>query len=213
MNTIDVSHIQDYIVTRPFEGVERLMSPKSVQSFKEHYKAWNNYVRSRFGKFLISRRFNLSAIRTHLLAYYSSEPTTGQNLWSLKGIDGEEAKILSLWFNCTPNLLQVYLKRMETGGTWMEINDSMINEFLLLNIDSLDRSDKRHLLDLFERIKNKEFPSILDQLNGRFPPRKEIDAMLLQFMGYSITEADQLLDYLYPALAEEVEKLKTLLEG
>lgn len=213
MNTIDLSHIQDYIVTRPFEGLERLMPPKSVQSFKENSKSWNNYVRSRFGKFLISRRFNLSAIRTHLLAYYSSEPTTGQNLWSLKGIDDEEAKILSLWFNCTPNLLQVYLQRMETGGTWMEVNDSMINEFLLFNIDSLDRSDKRHLLDLFERIKNKEFPSILDQLKGKFPPRKEIDTMLLQLMGYSIKEADQFLDYLYPALAEEVEKLKTLLEG
>jgi len=213
MNTIDLSHIQDYIVTRPFAGIERLMPPSSVQNFKEHSKAWNSYVRSRFGKFLISRRFNLSAIRTHLLAYYSSEPTTGQNLWSLKGIDEEEAKILSLWFNSTPNLLQVYLQRMETGGTWMEINDSMIHNFLLLNIDSLDKSEKRHLIELFERTKNTEFPSIIDQLNGRFSARKEIDRMLLQLMGYSLKEADQLLDYLYPALANEIEKLTTLLEG
>jgi len=213
MNTIDLSHIQDYIVTRPFEGLEGLMPPKSVQSFKEHSKAWNDYVRSRFGKFLISRRFNLSAIRTHLLAYYSSEPTTGQNLWSLKGIDEEEAKILSLWFNCTPNLLQVYLQRMETGGTWMEINGNMINDFLLLDIDSLDRSEKKHLLEIFEKVKNTEFPSILDQLKAEFLPRKEIDTTLLQLMGYSSKEAKQVLECLYPALANEIEKLKTLLEG
>jgi hypothetical protein len=73
--------------------------------------------------------------------------------------------------------------------------------------------DKRPLLDLFERIKNKEFPCILDQLKGKFPPRKEIDTTLLQFMGYSTKEAEQFLDYLYPALAQEIEKLKTLLEG
>jgi hypothetical protein len=32
-------------------------------------------------------------------------------------------------------------------------------------------------------------------------------------MGYSTDEANQLLDYLYPALANEIEKLKTLMEG
>jgi hypothetical protein len=213
MNRIDVSHIQDYVVIKPFEGIERLMAASSVQNFRGHSRAWNNYVRSRFGKFLISRRFNLSAIRTHLLAFYSSEPTTGQNLWSLKGVDEDEAKILSLWFNSTPNLLQVYLQRMETGGTWMEINDSMINEFLLPKVDSLDKGQKRNLLSLFERIRGIEFPSILDQLKGRFAPRKEIDIALLQVIGYSLDEANHLLDYLYPALADEIEKLTTLLQG
>jgi hypothetical protein len=37
--------------------------------------------------------------------------------------------------------------------------------------------------------------------------------MLLQLLGYSSEETDQLLGYLYPALAEEIEKLKTLMEG
>jgi hypothetical protein len=40
-----------------------------------------------------------------------------------------------------------------------------------------------------------------------------LDTMFLQLMGYSGKEADQLLDYLYPALTNEIEKLKTLMKG
>jgi hypothetical protein len=213
MDTIDVSNSQDYIVIEPFEGIERFLPSKSVNNFLRHTESWKKYVRSRFGRFMISRRFDLSATGTCLLAYYSSEPTTGQNLWSLKQVDQDEAKILALWFNSTPNLLQVYLERMETRGAWMEINDGMINDFLLLDIASLDRNEKKLLLDLFEKIGKTELPSILEQLKTKFAPRKEIDALLLQIMGYSDKEADQLLECLYPALANEIEKLKTLMGG
>jgi hypothetical protein len=213
MNTIDLSDSQDFVVIEPFEGIERLLPSKSVQNFKKHCESWRQYVKSRFGKFLVSRRFNLSAIGTHFLAYYSREPTTGQNLWSLKGANDEEARILSLWFNSTLNLLQVYLQRVETEGAWMEINDGMLNDFLLLDIDSLNKNEKKHLLGLFEKIGKIASPSILEQLKTKFVVRKEIDNMLLQILSYSSKEADQLLDYLYPALAGEIEKLKTLMEG
>ena len=213
LNTIDLSNSQDYVVIEPFEGIERFLPSKSVDNFRSHSQSWKKYVLSRFGEFLISRRFDLSASGTHFLAYYSAEPTTGQNLWSLKGVDEEEAMILSLWFNSTLNLLQIYLQRMETRGAWMEINDGMINDFLLFDIDSLKKNEKKRLLDLFEQVKNIEFPSILVQLKTKFAPRKEIDTVLLELLGYSSKEADQLLDYLYPALAEEIEKLKTMMEG
>jgi hypothetical protein len=134
-------------------------------------------------------------------------------LWSLKGVSEEEARILSLWFNSTPNLLQVYLQRMETRGTWMEINDGMINDFLLLDTHSLKKNERGNLLDLFEQMKNTEFPSILEQLKTTFAPRKELDTILLHFLGYSDKEVDQLLKYLYPALANEIGKLKTMMEG
>jgi methylase of polypeptide subunit release factors len=213
MRTIDVSESMDYIVIEPFEGIERFLPSKSVNNFLSHSQSWKKYVRSRFGMFLISRRFDISAAGTCLLAYYSSEATTGQNLWSLKGIGEDEAKILTLWFNSTLNLLQVYLQRMETRGAWMEINDGMINDFLLLDVGSLNKKEKKYLLDMFDRMKNLELPSIHEQLKTKFASRKELDTMLLQLLGYSSEEADQLLGYLYPALANEIEKLKTLMEG
>jgi hypothetical protein len=213
MNTIDLSGSQDFVMIEPFQGMEKILPSNSVKNFNKNCESWQKYVKSRFSKFLVSRRFNLSAVGTHFLAYYSREPTTGQNLWSLKGVDDEEAKILSLWFNSTPNLLQVYLQRVETEGAWMEINDGMLNDFMLLDMDSLDKVEKKQLLDLLKEIGRTESPSILEQLRTKYVPRKELDTLLLHVMGYSDKEALQLLDYLYPALALEIEKLKTMMEG
>jgi hypothetical protein len=213
MKIINISDSQDFVVVEPFQGIERLLPSKSVQNFKKHSGKWKQYVESRFGRFLVSRRFNLSAIGTHFLAYYSKAPTTGQNLWSLKGANDDEARILSLWFNSTLNLLQVYLHRVETEGAWMEINDGMLNDFLFFDISSLSKNEKKRLLDLFEKIGKTESPSILDQLRTQYAPRKELDTVLLQLLGYSSKETDQLLDYLYPALTNEIKKLKTLMEG
>jgi len=95
----------------------------------------------------------------------------------------------------------------------MEINDGMINDFLLLDTHSLKKNERGNLLSLFEQMKNTEFPSILDQLKTEFALRKKLDTTLLRIMGYSENDAEQLLDYLYPALVEEIEKLKTLMEG
>jgi hypothetical protein len=213
MNTIDLSESQDFIVIAPFEGIERLLPPESVNNFVRHSQSWKKYVKSRFGRFLISRRFDLSATGTCFLAYYSAEPITGQNLWSLKGVNEDEAKILALWFNSTLNLLQIYLHRMETRGAWMEINDGMINDFLLLDPYSINDDEKRHLLELFEKVKNVEFPSINDQFKKRFESRREIDRTILEILGFGSSQIETICDFLYPALASEIEKLKTLMEG
>jgi hypothetical protein len=41
----------------------------------------------------------------------------------------------------------------------------------------------------------------------------EIDMAILEVLGYSEDEAKQLLDNLYPALANEIGQLKTLMQG
>jgi len=170
-------------------------------------------VKSRFGRFLISRRFNLSAKGTHLLAFYSDEPTTGQNLWSLKGVDKDEARIFTLWFNSTPNLLQTYLRRVETEGAWMEINKGMIYDFSLFDPSSLNEKEKNQLQELFREVENTEFPSITDQLRNRFEGRVRIDKAFLEIFGFEDSEIKEILDYLYSALANEIEQLKTLMAG
>jgi len=213
MKNLALSDIQDFIIVGAFEGLDKILSTSSLQSFKKHSKAWKEYVRSRFGRFLISRRFDLSAKGTHLLAFYSDEPTSGQNLWSLKGVDEDKAKIFTLWFNSTLNLLQVYLHRVETRGAWMEINKGMIEDFSLLNLTSLNENEVDRLLELFEEVKNIEFPSVTDQLQNRFHGRVKIDRTFLQILGFSDREIEKILDFLYPALASEIYQLKTLMQG
>ena len=68
-------------------------------------------------------------------------------------------------------------------------------------------------MHLFEKLKGTEFPSILDQLNKINPLRTEIDRVVLKILGFTDTQIQGLIDQLYPLLAEEIEKLKTLMEG
>jgi hypothetical protein len=41
----------------------------------------------------------------------------------------------------------------------------------------------------------------------------EIDRTVLGVLGFSDDEINRILDYLYPALANEIEQLKTLMQG
>jgi SAM-dependent methyltransferase len=211
LGNIDLSTMHDHFIIEVFDGIEKILSADSLIKFKDNVKKWKKYVEDKFGRFLISRRFNIASKGTKLLAFYSDYPITGQNLWSLKEVEEDDAKILALWFNSTPNLLQVHLQRIETGGSWMEINKEMISDFALLDPDTLDKKHKQVLLNLFDEIKNINFPSLSKQLEHRNSIRKKIDKAILNILEFNEEEIEELLDYLYPALHRELYHLKELL--
>lgn len=213
LGVIDLSNMQDYFIVGVFNGINKMLSTDSLKNFKAHSKAWKKYVGGKFGRFLISRRFNISAKGTKLLSFSSDQPITGQNLWSLKDIEEDEAKLLNLWFNSTPNLLQVYLQRIETEGAWMEINKGMIMDFFLLDPDILNENQKKALLNIFDEIRNIEFPSLIEQLERGHPARRKIDNAVLKILGFDEDECDELLDYLYPTFHKEILRLKELMAG
>ncbi|MEM3726442.1 MAG: hypothetical protein QXK98_06245, partial [Candidatus Bathyarchaeia archaeon] len=135
------------------------------------------------------------------------------DMWSIKGIINGHAKILTLWFNSTANLLAIITKRTETRGAWMKLHEYTLNDLLILDPNKLSPEEQNLLLEVFNKIKDVSFPSVLEQLRGRFWARVEIDKAILKVLGFNETETNQLLDYLYPALAKEIEQLKTLMQG
>jgi len=204
---IDVTDLLDLIIIKDFSGIEHVMkNPLNV-------KKWRKYVEPRLANLVISRRFDISSSGTRFLAYYSEIPMVGVDMWSVQGMSDDDAKILSLWFNSSLNLLALLIHRTETRGAWMKLHEYAMNKMQLLNPKKLKKHERDRLLRHFETIKNVSFPSIIEQLKTKFSPRKELDIMFLQIMGYSDDEITQLLDNLYPALANEIEKLKTLMAG
>jgi type I restriction-modification system DNA methylase subunit len=204
---IEVTDILDLIITKQFSGIETVMKhPANI-------KKWSKYVEPRLANLVVSRRFDISATGTRFLAYYSEEPIVGVDMWSIKGLSDDDAKILSLWFNSTLNLIALIIQRTETRGAWMKLHEYAMKEMQLLDPKKLKKQEREQLLQFFDSVKATQFPSILEQLRTQYAPRKELDIILLRLMGYSDKEALQLLDYLYPALANEIEKLKTLMEG
>jgi hypothetical protein len=134
-------------------------------------------------------------------------------MWSVKGFSDDDAKIFTLWFNSTLSLLQMLVHRTETRGAWMKLHEYQIRGSVMLNPKTLTPEEKQDMLNIFDRVKKQEFPSILEQLRTKFPPRVEIDKAILSILGFSDNEINCILEYLYPALANEIEQLKTLMQG
>jgi len=54
---------------------------------------------------------------------------------------------------------------------------------------------------------------LLKQLQNRFPARVETNKLMLRVLGFGDDDINRILDYLYPALANEIQQPKTLMQG
>ncbi|MBS7611474.1 hypothetical protein KEJ27_04620 [Candidatus Bathyarchaeota archaeon] len=204
----------DYIVVNRFPGAEQIFSNRAQAERTLHnISRWKEIVNLKKANLVLSRRFDLSARGTKHLAFYSTTPIFGVDMWSITGFSDEDAKIFALWFNSTLNLLQMIIHRTETRGAWMKLHEYQIRDSMMLNLKELTSEQRRYLLDLFDKLKKQEFPSIFEQLKSKFPLRVEIDKAILRVLGFGDDEINRTLDYLYPALANEIEQLKRLMEG
>lgn len=214
VNVIDVTNDLDFIVVKDFPDL-----PKFLELFEGKKRGspfmdmWKKHVIGMLANLAFMRRFNISAHGSKLLAFYSSVPMAPLGLmWAIK-TPIEDAKILSLWLNSTPNMLQVLRNRKETEGAFMQIDKYTLDDLLILNPRSLSGKEKQNLLELFERIKSQEFPDILHQLKDGFPARSELDYAILRVFGFGDDKINRILDFLYPALANEIQQLKALMQG
>jgi len=214
LTTMDVTNKLDFIITQKFKGLKEVTGISMGTSDTSFITAWQKYVEGRMGNLAVMRRFDISAPGSTLLAFYSSTPIVGAVVtWPVKIPREKDSRILTLWFNSSLNILQSLLNRSETRGAFLEIGKYMLNKFLILDPQNLSKKEKNSLLDVFDNIKDVTFPSILDQLKTKFPARTEIDKAVLKVLGLADDEIASILDYLYPALAKEIEQLKKLMQG
>jgi hypothetical protein len=214
VSTIDVTEDLDFIVLKDFPDLPKFLELfKGKQRGSSFMSMWEKHVTGMLGNLAFMRRFNISAQGSKLMAFYSSTPMSPLGLmWSIKA-PPEDAKFLSLWLNSTLSILQVLRDRKETEGAFMQIDKYTLNDLMILNPKSLPDEEKQHLSELFEKVRNQEFPNILHQLKNKFPLRVEVDRAVLRVLGFGDDEINRILDYLYPALANEIEQLKTLMQG
>jgi hypothetical protein len=216
MEKIDISNMLDYVIVDKFPNMDLFFSEEVAQKAPTILSAWKKYVKSRLTNLSIIRRFGIGpcATGTMLLGFYSSNPFTGaSDMWSIRGLADDEAKVLSLWFNSTINLLQIYLQRKETRGIWMQLDEYALQEEQILNLSVLSESEKEFLLQTFNEIKNEDFITLHSQLKNKFPSRVKIDRAILKILGFDDDEIDKILESIYSTLAEDIERLEALMKG
>jgi len=212
VKTLDVSKTLDLMIIDRFEEWEKFFESKT--NLENSLLLWSRYVKTRKTNLVFIRRFNLSAPKTILFAHYSPHTfVASKMMYCLKNIAENDAQILTMWFNSTLNALQVFLDRIETEGAFISISKYSLLDSYILNPERLSGEQKHEILTLYSKIKSVEFPSLLKQLKNKFPARVEIDRLMLRVLGFGDDEINRILDYLYPALANEIEQLKTLMQG
>ncbi|MEM2099958.1 MAG: N-6 DNA methylase [Thermoproteota archaeon] len=215
VNMLDVSDSSDYLILSWFDDIKdmakSLLPSKDLGKLKRPVvESWKEKFDSRKCHVLLARRFDLSAPGTSLLAFYSEKPVVGVDMWCIRKIAGEKAKLLTLWLNSSLSLLQILIHRAETRGAWMKIHDYMLDQILAPDFSKITDSETKQLLKIFEAVKKAKFPSILEQLRGKHPVRQTIDKAWLKTLGYK-GNYDNLLNKLYNSLASEIELLRTLM--
>ncbi len=190
-----------------------LADKKTRERFESNVVTWREYVKRRMGNVLLTRKFDLSAPGTSLFSFHSSVSLVPGEFWVIRPLSSDFAKILSMWFNSTPNLAQMFLSRTETRGTWMKIDVRTLKESYIIDPRTLSSNEDAELSKTFREIANISFPSITKQLETKFPARKTLDTAVLRTIGFSEKETEEILDSLYPALAKEIEQLKTMMQG
>jgi hypothetical protein len=212
VSKIDVTEEFDYVITKEWnkDQFQRLQDIVGIKIPSDVLYTVRKNVGKRLGNLFIVRRLDLSAPGTKALAFYPSvdiAPT--KLLWSLKLRD-EYAKILTLYFNSTINLLQTLLFRAETRGAFIELSEYILNDFLVPDPPKLTLREKSILMKIFDKIKDEDLPDILYQLKHRYPPRMEVDKTFLKWLGFK-GDVECALEKLYKSLAYEIETLRRLM--
>jgi len=207
INTLDIAGKHDYLVLDDFEGFEQLMS---FSKYKEKKKfSWNvvrENIRGKETYLALPERFDPYSVNTCLLGFYCDDEFVPNNTMFLLTIkDRDFAKLLCLSINSIVYLVDFYLFKQETTRRYTHIKASDFVLFHVPDLEQLTKKEKRELLDLFNRLKHVEFPSILYQLKNRFLGRMELDRTILKLLGLKNEEIDRWLPQLYDVLVTELE--------
>ena len=69
---------------------------------------------------------------------------------------------MTLWFDSNLDLIQLLINRIPTG--WFKIRGYVFDALKAPDVNKLDSSAVNDILELFETLKDKEFPAIWIQL-------------------------------------------------
>jgi hypothetical protein len=211
--TLDVTDALDYILVKSFDGMDAFF-PRAVTKARRDLRKWEQKVRDRLSNLSLFRRFNISAKGTHHLAFYSKVPyaATDINL-TVNGLSHEDARVVTMWYDSSFNILQILLERVETEGAFLETPVFVCEELSVLDSAKISKDAKDGLLDLFDSTADEPQESILTQLQENAAWRTRLDLAVASALGFPREEAESLVMTLHSKLANEIEVLQKLMAG
>lgn len=211
--SLDVTKSADFLIYR-FDPKVKEMATYSVTKDKlrqineQNFGLRKVYIEKRECNLVILRRPFIASPGTRCISFYSNNKIVGIDMWNIELADSDEMKILCLWFNSSLTLLQLLSLGITAEGSWAKINeDDILSKLLIIDINKIDNKDKMVLLNLFEKLKDKKFKSLLDQFTEIDSDRRNLDETFLKILGFKNTEMDIYLKKVYEILGSDLKIL------
>jgi hypothetical protein len=205
VNKYDIGSICDWMIQDNFDGFEKVC--KLTASKKIDFDNVYRQASKRISHLFLCRRMDFAAAGTRVLSFYSdSDMVPGKAFWSIL-TNQATSKTYCIWLNSIVSIVDMFLNRTETRGTWCELTEMTV---LGLHIPTLEfiSKEKHEFLRIFKNYKSVEWPSLIEQLKGPLPERRIFDEEIFGVLGVGKREVNKILPDLYRALADELVTLK-----
>ncbi len=196
LTSIDVTGQTDFAISRPvpalgdvmkaFYGKDRtkvFISRIRKRTKKLKGGKWPSRVLQGSSRLCFGRRFDLAARGTIVLATRQDEPTfLACDGFMVKGLSPPEEKLFCLWMNSSLFLTWLMSKLTVTRGTWVKLEKSFVDRIPFPDFDELDEKDWSLVEELYEELRAKAFPNLMEQLKEH-PVRRTLDEGMLLLLG------------------------------
>ena len=206
INKLSLNGSHDYFIKGNYEGFKTVYN---LSKWNKNRKFDWDWVKSRLPELshvVLVEKANPFSPNTSLLSVYSDKGIiTPHVFWIFKNLDKNDSKIMSMFLNSIVFLVQYFLLKSETTGQTSHILKEDLILTKIINVKELPDNVKEEMMKTFAEIKDTEFPSILEQIESKFDYRIKLDTMVLQALGFSKSEINDLLPKIYDALLKEIK--------
>ena len=211
IKNLELNNNSDYIILYNFKGFDQILRLSKWKN-KKNFN-WNsvlNEAKRKKSYLALSYRINPYSKNTSFLAVSNTRrfiPSDGAfKVFMVK--NNKDAIMLSLDLNSIHYLTQFFINKGETTGQFSIIRSDEFALIDIIDLNKLSTKEKESLLNLFEKLKDVEFPSIIEQLENRFWARVELDKTILKILGFSDGEINEWLPKVYDTLVSELKAMK-----
>ena len=105
-------------------------------------------------------------------------------------------------------LFGLIAKRAPTRGAWGQIDKQYLYSIYCPNFSRISSKHKTKLTSFFDEIREREFPSIIDQIQSRNELKRRIDDLFLEVIGVESAQRTRIIERLYDVLAKHILAMK-----
>ena len=142
------------------------------------------------------------------LCYYSGIPLLSTNDYVLRTIrtDQEYPKILTLFINSIPGILQIFALRPEIRGAWSRLDKESVWKYLYVpSPELIGNTKKRELTSAFAKFSKEESSNLQRRLSDPGSFQMSMDRVILRSFGFE--ELAQKIHSVHRLLGAELQNL------